>query len=205
MTDCIAWFNFVTMDKITMVKLEKRTYLKENLIWIVFLLFSSSAFAQQDNWIEFKSLDDQYELLFPDAPNYKEKEVLTNLGNITTQNFSVVFDKDQINYLYSLNIVDYPEGTFHPDSTELINLLFENSVTQLAEDTHHEVLYMSDHVEQGVPSFNYRLTDKNKGLAVKGKAFLVGDRFYNLNVHTANPNSLNEFMDRFIDSFLLRQ
>lgn len=174
------------------------------VVLVAVSLSASTLLAQEEEWLPFRSLDNSFEVTFPGAPKYNTKEVLTNLGNVTTTNYSVVFDPDKINYLYNLNYIDYPEGLIHLDSTSLITELFHSSVEQLASSMNHEILYEGEAYEQGVPTYSFRLIDREKNLSVKGKCYIAGDRFYNLSVHTANPNSLNELMDKYLDSFLVR-
>ena len=46
--------------------------------------------------------------------------------------------------LYIISYVDYPEGTFHPDSLDLISDVLSESVEQQAEHLRGNIIYSAD-------------------------------------------------------------
>jgi ribosomal protein L35AE/L33A len=97
--------------------------------------------------------------------------------------------------------MDYPEGTFHPDSTDLKALFYEISIESAAQSVGGKVMYSEDADIQGVKGKIWRI-DYNKGNSImKSKAVLMGDRLYTISVATQKARIRNLDMLKYLDSF----
>ncbi|MBK9734527.1 MAG: hypothetical protein IPO92_05975 [Saprospiraceae bacterium] len=155
----------------------------------------------QADWKIFSPENQPYEVFAPGEMKYGEKNLLTDVGEIKVVTYMHEGAKSDPNFIYLINYVDYPEGTFHPDSTELIDDLFKISIKTNLNDLKGELVY-STSANYGVyPGMLYRATYNKGNAIIKSKMFLIGDRFYALQVYTLSEKSLNPEMDRFLDSF----
>lgn len=154
----------------------------------------------QEGWKRFSPPDEKFSILVPCEMQYGEKSLLTDVGKLTTKTWMCQPADDHPNKLYILSFVDYPDGTFHPDSLEIAESLFDITITQNVKDLGGELLYQTDISKENQPGKLYRVSyNKNKSV-MKSVIFLSGDRFMALQVYALTPRSLNPEMDIFLDS-----
>ncbi|MBL0099546.1 MAG: hypothetical protein IPP49_05395 [Saprospiraceae bacterium] len=134
-----------------------------------------------------------------------EKKVLTDLGASHTVTWLQQSKEGEPNYLYLVSYVDYPEGTFSRDSTDLISELFAVSVETQVKDLGGEIVYQSDSPYGMYPGIIYRATYNKNDAVIKSRMILMNDRLYILQVYTISSKSLNPEMNRFLESFKARQ
>ncbi len=154
----------------------------------------------QDDWMNFKSNNTlSFSIDVPGEMEESTSSVKTVVGELNTYTYAYQGEEEDANYLYLINLVQYPEGTFPVDSTDLIEDYLQNAALTSAEKVDGELVYATD-------------TDRNKGklfrikynggnAVVKGKSFIKKDVFINLQVFTVQSKSLNNEMDQFLDSF----
>jgi len=169
---------------------------------LIFLVFIPCMNAQE-NWKTFKPNRELFSLNVPGEMKYGEKNLLTDVGNLKVITYLYQAGSEEKNYLYLINYVDYPEGTFHSDSSEIIQDFFDITIEQNIKDLGGELVYSSEFFHQNYPGRIYRVSyNKNKAV-LKSHIYLVHDRFYSLQVFTLSEKSLNPDMDRFLNSFKL--
>jgi len=162
-------------------------------------LSQMSLLAQE--WIKFQPTDQPFAVLVPGQMKNGEKKLITDLGELHPVTWIYEGKETENNYLFTVSYVDYPEGTFHRDSLELINELFDASIETHIDDLKGKLIYRSPGEYYSYPGVMYRASyNKNKAV-VKSRLILAGDRFYALQVYTITPKSLNAEMDKFLDSF----
>ncbi len=169
---------------------------------VLFLFFSISVFGQ-DNWLIYKSPENDFKVKLPKDPALRSKELNTELGMLATQNFSVAMDKKDKNFFYSINVVRYPSATFSKDSTEFINETLTSSIDALSTNLKCKLVYKNETTVSGHKAFLFRLTDDFSGQVVKGIEVLKDDKLYTLTVFTMLDRSLNADIDKFLLSFEL--
>ncbi len=162
------------------------------------------SFKSEDLWKEFKSKEGRFKVYVPGKMTEKTNDIETAVGTLTYHTFMYQPpEASALNKLYLVSYVDYPEGVFHRDSTELIKAFLETSVLTSVENMQGELRYNSDINEVGFQGKLWRI-DYNKGKAViKNKAFVVGNRYYSIQVATTEKNGHNRFIDKFLNSFVL--
>jgi len=102
-----------------------------------------------------------------------------------------------------ITFCDYPPGTIHSDSTELLKDFFAASVDQATSSVKGELAYQADIVQQGFPGKIWRINYLRDQAVIKTKAFMVRNRFYSIQTVTLKDMAINAASDRFFDSFLI--
>jgi len=171
------------------------------------MLFVHSFMSAQDEWIKFDT--DLGQSFTVDAPGelfLKTKEISTALGVLESYTYAYQEEeKDVPNYLYVINIIDYPEETFPDDSLVLIADFLDQSLLSINDGVGGTLVYDSpiNDKKNGVGRI-FRIKYNEDYAILKGKLFLKGDKFISLQVFTTKEKSLNSEMDKFLNSFKLR-
>ena len=159
-------------------------------------------YAQTATWKEQVQLEGKFRISAPGELVEKVSNMKTAIGETAYHAF--VFkptDKHPDNVFYIVNYVDYPQGTFHPDSTELIAEFFKTTIENSVEGVKGKLLYESD-VQLGVHKGKlWRVSYNRENVFIKSKCFLVGNRFYMIQTMTMKEKSMNLSADQFLDSF----
>ena len=169
------------------------------------MLFLSISIHAQDEWVEYRSSGDiPFSVDAPALLVDKSKVVKTDLGDIKTLTYAHEATEEDANYLYVINITEYPEGTFPIDSVELISEFLDASVESCVAGMKGELSYKTNISDR----FNgdgrlFRIKHNEDYGVVKGKAFLKKDIFVVIQVFTTKDKALNDEMTDFIDSFRL--
>jgi len=87
------------------------------------------------------------------------------------------------------------------DSTTIIDELFQVSLETHLKDLSGQLTYQTASNYNQNPGLFYRATYNDNKLVVKSRMLLVGDRFYALQVYTFSEKSLNDGMNKFLESF----
>jgi hypothetical protein len=180
-----------------------KIYMTKHLIVSLLLLhiITIPSGIEAQSWIRFKPDGQPFEVYVPGEMKNGEKKILTKVGELHPITWLYQAKADESNYLYSVSYVDYPEGTFHSDSTELIQELFKVSIETHISDLNGKLIYESESPYLSYPGILYRASYNNNKAVVKSRMILSGDRFYALQVYTLSEKSLNPDMDKFLDSF----
>lgn len=155
-------------------------------------------------WKEYKSLEGKFQVLTPGDFDKAVDTVKTDLGKLAYH--ILVYNntqKNAENLFYMITFCDYPAGTIHSDSTDLLKDFFAASIDQAANSVKGEVMYQSDVSLQGFPGKIWRINYLRDQAVIKTKAFMVRNRFYTIQTVTLKDMAINAASDRFFDSFLI--
>jgi hypothetical protein len=156
------------------------------------------------DWKEFNSYDGKFSVLTLGEMKEKVDSIETAVGTLA---YHVFFYKPQAanadNVLYMLSYVDYPEGTIHSDSTQLLQDFFKETLDAAVSSVKGELLYSNDWKYHNYSGKIWRIDYLNGKAIIKTKACVVGQRYYTLQTVTRKEKSLNFAADRFLDSFKL--
>jgi hypothetical protein len=176
------------------------------LIYFKIILFVLNVFPSVDidEWKSFTSDEGGFSVLTPGTFESKEKTIKTELGEMLCGSF-IYQDTMGLskNELYVISYCDYPEGTFHKDSTELIDEVLEVAVEQENANLKGQVTYNHKIKQNGYPGRIFRIRYNNSEVVLKSKVFLVNDRFFTIQVYTLYKYNLNFNIDKFFNSFRL--
>jgi hypothetical protein len=161
----------------------------------------STAHSQTEDWQDFRSLEGKFSILFPGEPQLKVDTISTAVGPLAYHTYLYqTQDTTADNLVYLLSYCEYPEGTFHKDSTSLIDEFFEVTIDASVEAVHGELAYHTERNYRSHPGRFWRINYRSGNAVLKTRAFLVGQRYYSVQVATIRPRSLNTAGDRFMDS-----
>jgi len=166
----------------------------------LFLSFIAEVYGQPI-WKPFTPKGQNFEISVPGEMKNGEKKLLTDVGEMHPVTWIYEGKGEDKNHLYLLSYVDYPRGTFHSDSTDLISELFKVSMETHIADLKGSVAYYSESPYGQSPGRIYRASYNDNKLVVKSRMILIGDRFYALQVYTTSEKSLNAGINQFLESF----
>lgn len=176
--------------------------MKYYLIIISFLLPILLHSQEDGPWTYFQSLEGDFSIDFPEGQRIDRTDtVKTAIGELVYHIFLVQKDKKSDNVMYMLSYCDYPEGTIHSDSTDLLQDFFEATMDQATKSVNGELTYYDFTWYEDYPGYLWRIDYLDGKALIKTKAFLVNRRYYAIQTVTVRPKSLNLSTDRFMDSF----
>lgn len=153
-------------------------------------------------WKEYKSIEGKFQVLTPGDFEKGIDSVQTPLGKLAYH--ILIYNntkKNAENLFYMITFCDYPQGTIHSDSTELLKEFFEASIDQATSSVKGELMYQGDVSLQGFPGKIWRINYLRDQAVIKTKAFVVRNRFYSIQTVTLKDMAINAASDRFFDSF----
>jgi hypothetical protein len=164
---------------------------------ILWLLIS---FVTQDHWRYFEAPDKSFSVYTPLVFESKIELFTTPLGDIQDQTFFCHHE----GAVFMVSFWDYPTGTFHKDSIELIDEFFAATIESAAESVNGHVLYQEALQYKGHQGRLWRIEFNEQKNGIKSKGYLVKDRFYLIQVISSkNKFATNPYPDRFLSSFNL--
>ena len=166
---------------------------------IFFLLQSFSAFSQFNDWPRLEYNLGDFKISAPDSLMHRSQEITVPLGLVS---YNTYFLQDTTDYvIYQVQFFDYPEGSVHADSTELVELLFNENIAAATESLQGELLYETVINDRGNPGRLFKILIQEGQAAIKTKMFLIGRRYYAISVAGFGAKRLNPGVDHFMDSF----
>lgn len=182
----------------------------KSILFKLFLLAHATFCVGQtsliQDWESFVDPEGYFEGFMPDSSTTRSTTVATALGELeyVTVTSEATFDEGVV-VRYIISYCDYPEGLFHPDSIELIEVFFDETIRGATESVEGELIYTSTPPNAKFPTRLWKISSQGFGQEFKNKAFLVGDRYYLLQV--VYPSSASVALNRsdeFFDSFKVR-
>jgi hypothetical protein len=165
------------------------------------------SWEQQARWEERNDIDGRFKLLAPAVLTHKVDTVETSLGQQAYHTFFLQApDKDEAeNIIYAISYVDYPDGSLHHDSLELVSEFLTGTEEEAAIAVGGEVIYSSDKQISGFPARQWRIDYPSKGGTASARtlAGVAGNRYYEVKVFSLQASGLNKSADKFFDSVRL--
>ncbi|MEM9928444.1 MAG: hypothetical protein AAF840_01370 [Bacteroidota bacterium] len=162
---------------------------------------------QQQRWQELNEIDGRFRVLAPAELYHKIDTVATDLGEQAYHTFFFqVPDKDEAeNIIYALSYVDYPAGSLHHDSLELVQDFLLGTEEEAAKAVGGDVIYGAEKEISGYPARQWRIDYPSKGgtACARTLAGVAGNRYYELKVFSLRAAGLNKSANRFFDSIRL--
>ena len=165
------------------------------------------SWERKARWEERNDIDGRFKLLAPAVLTHKVDTVETSLGKQAYHTFFLQApDKDEAeNIIYAISYVDYPDGSLHHDSLELVDEFLTGTEEEAAIAVGGEVIYSSDKLISGFPARQWRIDYPSKGGTASARtlAGVAGNRYYELKVFSLQASGLNKSADKFFDSVRL--
>lgn len=105
------------------------------------------------------------------------------------------------NEVYMVSYIDFPEGSLHHDSTELLVDFFAETLAGAESNVRGEVMFEREESLQGFPARYWRIDYLNGRASIRTKAVVVGNRYYSVQTVTRRSYGINHSTDRYLDSF----
>jgi len=156
----------------------------------------------QAKWSEIAHFAGRFRVVSPGPFQEKVDSMDTPLGQLFYHTLYLAPQTEKTeNEFYMVSYVDYPEGTVHQDSLELIGELLNETQAAAVESVRGELLFSQDGYQHDFPFRYWRIDYLNGRASIRTKAIIAGNRFYTVQTVTRQEYGMNHSTDRFIDSF----
>lgn len=108
-------------------------------------------------------------------------------------------------FLYSISYYAYPEGLISSDSLEMTEQFFSETLAAISERIGGEVIYSEVATYKDYPARITRISYNDGAYSLKNKLILVDNKFYLLEVFSTLDQSVDYKVNKFIDSFTLKE
>lgn len=177
------------------------------MIGLVLLLNGAAATAlaqSQARWEEYRSYDGRFRVLAPGELRLKVDSITTPLGTLA---YHTYFFEDAAQAtettVYLVSYCDYPSGSIHHDSTELVEEFFKATIEESAFSVAGRVAWSNTLRLGKYPGIFWRVDYKDSRAVIKSRAYIVRNRYYSIQAVMRKERSLNAAADKFLESFRL--
>ena len=151
------------------------------------------------DWEEFRSETGRFRVVAPQKMQHKIDSTNTAVGDLI---YHTYYTQGRMNQIYMITYCDYPEGSIHADSTDLVEDFFDVTIASAAESVAGEILYIQKEKLQKVyRGKRWRIDYMDGAAIIRTRAFLIGNRYYSVQVVSSRENSVNSETQRFMNSF----
>lgn len=163
-----------------------------------FTLFSAT-------WQTFRTIEGGFEIQVPATLEHTIQQINTDLGPIDFHTYYLITENEKKgHFFFQVSYYESEALEIPADSLKLIEDFFAATVEQAAISVSGQVLILDEVAYQGLYPGRFWRIHYNGGRSVlKTKAYLVGDRYYSIQVAVDADFSLDDDIDRFMDSFKL--
>lgn len=162
---------------------------------------------QDHRWQELNELDGRFRLSTPDILSHNIDSVETAVGLQAYHTFHLQAPsvENAENVIYALSYVDFPAGSLHHDSLELVSEFLLNTEEEATAAVGGEVIYAAEKIVTGYPARQWRIDYPSRGSLASARtlAVVAGNRYYELKVFSRANKGLNKSADKFFDSLRL--
>ena len=156
-----------------------------------------------ESWAVFQSAEGRFSVNAPGPLREKVDSASTPLGAISYHSFicRVGNEKNGLSAVYLVSYCDYPESTVHSDSTDLLREFFAATVEESVRSSQGELVYQDDASLGLYPGKVWRINRPQDRTVIRTRAFVVNNRFYNVQSVMFGGASMDQSSDRFLESF----
>lgn len=157
-----------------------------------------------DKWHFFKSDDGKFEVQVPGVFIEKADSLATPLGDLVYHTAFFQQEKPNAdNLFYMVSYCDYPEGSIHSDSLELLSDFFATTMESAAGSVMGRLVYADPIQMDQFPGWQWRIDYLEDQVVIKTRAFVVKRRYYAIQTIMYKNKNLNRSASRFFESFRL--
>lgn len=167
---------------------------------ILFFLLTGQINSQE--WKVYNSEEGGFSIMTPGLMEAKRATVETGVGDFDVHTLFLNPQDSLGNYLYLINYYDLPEDLVPIDSSDLVDDFLKNTMDQSITDIKGDLLYSNPIAIGDHPGLMWR--SRSETGVVKSRIYLIGNRFYMLQVFSTPNKALNNNIDRFLESFTLK-
>ncbi len=177
----------------------------KNILLICSILLVSINNINAQDWTSFRSFEGRFKV--KTLGNLKEtiSKVETQIGEMEYHTFTYQdTNEEALNVFYIISYVDYPEGSIHSDSSELVKEFLDATVEESVLSINGVLKYQSDIYVDDYLAKQWRVDyGENEEGVIRTRAFVVKNRFYTIQTVCTKLNSMNTDSDDFMESFEL--
>ncbi len=166
------------------------------LYWL--MLFVLAFFGK---WTEFRSEAGKFQVLAPQELQLQIDTTTTAVGKLVYHTYFLQQQEKQGNQIYMVSYCDYPEGSLHADSTDLVEEFFDVTIQSATESVEGELLYIHKEKLQNYAGKRWRIDYLEGKAVIRTRAFIVDNRYYSVQVVSPRFKNMNTNVERFMDSF----
>lgn len=165
----------------------------------------TATWEQSRYWSEVNNVDGRFQLLSPQEFSHRVDTLETGLGQQVLHTFHFETPDPTIseNVIYALSYVDYPSGSLHHDSTELVQEFFVGTEDEAVRAIRGELVYGADKEVSTFPARQWRIDYREGQATARTLAVVAGNRYYELKVFSLKAAGPNDAANKFFDSFRL--
>ena len=171
---------------------------RQIFISLVFIFLAQVTFGQ-NLWYSTQKDSLGFKVFLPDKPTEVSQVIETEIGSVEQKTFYLNNDTGPV-YFYQVNYIEYPEGSIHSDSIDLMDDFYLETIRGAVETFSGNLAYDADTELKGVKGRMYRIDYNNDALSLKAKAFVIRNRYYSVQAIYKKGQKINA-LDRFFDSF----
>lgn len=151
------------------------------------------------DWEEFRSENGRFRVIAPQKMEHKVDSSNTAVGDLI---YHTYYTQGAMNQIYMITYCDYPEGSIHADSTDLVEDFFDVTIASAAESVKGEILYIhKEKLQKEYVGKRWRIDYMDGAAIIRTRAFVIGNRYYSIQVVSSRANSVNSDTQRFMNSF----
>ncbi|OAV44479.1 hypothetical protein [Lewinella sp. 4G2] len=164
-----------------------------------------ATWEQTRYWDQINNADGRFQLLSPQEFEHQVDSLETELGQqaFHTYFFKTPDPRKAENVIYVLSYVDYPAGSLHHDSTELVQEFLTTTEEEAIRSVGGTLVYASEKTISNYPGRQWRIDYNNDGATARTLAVVAGNRYYELKVFSLKSSGPNKAANKFFDSFRL--
>lgn len=162
------------------------------------------SWEKDHRWTELNELDGRFRLLAPAELTHSLDSIETAIGVQAYHTFHLQApDQNRAeNIIYALSYVDFPQGSLHHDSLELVTEFLLGTEEEAVRAVGGETVYAADKLLFGYPARQWRIDYPSKGGVASARtlAVVAANRYYELKVFSRSDKGINKSADKFFDS-----
>ena len=179
---------------------------KKLLLVFFCLWFYFETYGQESaDWIKLDNEEFGFIIEFPGQPTSNPQVVNTVLGKIKMNVFQLDLSTDSINdnLIYMVNYSEYPDSIIN-ESIDTDDF-FKSSINGMVTNIHGRLLEETVIDIDGYAARAVRININEGAAVVTSRLVLVRNKYFILMTITETRKDLNKSMDRFFESFQLKQ
>lgn len=162
---------------------------------------SLRVWEKSQRWELHQDLDGGFEIMIPAAWEHRVDTIETEIGELAYHTYFLNTPVDTAdNVFYMLSYVDYPDGSVHEDSTQLVQELLSASQEEAIERMKGELLFSTEKEINFHPGRYWRIDYLDGQASVRTQAFVAGSRYYAMQTISKARQGINESTQRFFGS-----
>lgn len=193
----------VRLLKIYLTQKQNNKMKKLPLLLICFLLLNN-AFAQ-NKWEQFKDKD--FQLMFPQKPVQESQIIQSEIGplNLDMYTYQPAEAAKDLNALYMITYVVYPDSIINSDKKEMIKGVFRGAIDGAVGNIKGKLVSEKEITYKGFPGREAKISFQDGAYIMMIHAFIVKNKMYMLQTVSEIKNDDNKMTTQFFNSFQLTQ